>query len=134
MPYRSVYNQIKASFSHSLEEQRDLDSFSASVPMTGPLTNEDSCEREMAKSLDLIFGMAIQRNVEAQCEAARIICDLSLDSTLQQLLVDRGVLPILRDIICNSLCPGAQQHAISSLSNLSDAQIFPVRSVVILSN
>jgi len=129
MPYRSVYNQIKASFSHSLEEQRDLDSFSASVPMTGPLMNEDSCEREMAKSLDLIFGMAIQRNVEAQCEAARIICDLSLDSTLQQLLVDRGVLPILRDIICNSLCPGAQQHAISSLSNLSDAQIFPTHII-----
>lgn len=127
MPYRSVYNQIKASFSDSIEEQRDLDSFSASVPMTGHVNTEESCDKKMANSLDMIFSMAIQRNVEAQCEAARIICDLCLDSTLQQMLVDRGVLPILRDIICNSFCSWAQQHAISALSSLSDAQIFPVR-------
>lgn len=129
MPYRSVYSQIKASFTDSLEEQRDLDSFSASVPMTGPLCSEDSCDQEIAKSLDALFSIAIQRNVEAQCEAARILCDLSLDSTMQQLMVDRGVLPILRDLICNSLCPWAQQHAIAALSNLSDAQIFPVRLI-----
>ena len=70
--------------------------------------------------------MAREPTVEAQLEAARILCDLSLDMGLQQTLVDHGVMDVLRELISSSPSEWAQQHAIAALSTLSDAQIFQV--------
>lgn len=120
--FRTFFSQIKSRLSNTNSDDdnlRDFDSFSISFPL--PIS---PCGDNCHQSLDCLFQMANEPNVEAQCEAARILCDLTIDSSMQQTLVDLGVLTVLRNIICNSCCEWAQQHAMAALNNLSDAQIF----------
>jgi hypothetical protein len=120
--FRTVFSQIQSSFL-SPDEFRDLDSFSASFPLPYPPCTDDM---DAPTCLECIFKMAKENTTEAQLEASRILCDLSMDINLQQVMVDKGVLGILRELILHSFCEWCQQHAIVAVSNLSDAKIFQV--------
>jgi len=101
---------------------RDLDSFSTSFPqMSLPFVSHES---ESPECFECVFRMSREGKIDAECEAARILCDITLDINLQQALVDRGGLTVLKNLIQNSPCMWTKQHAIIAVSNLSDAMIF----------
>lgn len=115
---RSFFQSMKASLTGGLVNE-EFDTFPGSFPL-----HESAHTEQVDSSLIAVLKMAREPTVEAQLEAARILCDLSLDMGLQQTLVDHGVMDVLRELINSSPSEWAQQHAIAALSTLSDAQIF----------
>ncbi len=85
------------------------------------------------KCVECVLRMARECTYEAQLEAMKIICEFSTDPGLRQILVDRGVLQVIRDNIENSNCHWAPQHAMVALSNFAEASIFQVCSLALSS-
>lgn len=70
-----------------------------------------------------ILQMASEKYREAQLEGARLLCELSMDESMPPILCEGGCIPILRDILNNTVCDWARLAAISTLANLSDSTI-----------
>jgi len=124
--FRSVFDQIKSLLCTINTNNRDtyLDSFSTSAPNPIPVPDENTDLLLTNESLEAILRMAKDSKIDAQLEASRILCDLTLDNSLQQSLIDHGCLSILKELILTSVSEWAQQHAMIALANLSDAKIF----------
>jgi len=132
--FRTLFTQVKSLFlvSETPDISRDFDSFSNSFPQfSSPILNDGSSlfqntssKSEPTCNLDCVFRMANETKIEAQLEASKILCDISLDLEMQQIFVENGGLAVLKNLIQNSACEWTQQHAIVAVSNLSDAKIF----------
>ena len=133
-----MYNHIKGLLSTSSEEEfREFDSYTSAVPVPAmTICHEDTTQHqeETSSSLTSIINMAKDCTQEAQTEGARILCDLAMDISMQQILVDRGCLLVLKDLICTAQSDWAKTHAIIALSILSDAKIYQVSLLANSSN
>lgn len=128
-----MYNHIKGLLSTSSEEEfREFDSYTSAVPVPAmTICHEDTTQHqeETSSSLTSIINMAKDCTQEAQTEGARILCDLAMDISMQQILVDRGCLLVLKDLICTAQSDWAKTHAIIALSILSDAKVYQVSTI-----
>ena len=88
------------------------------MPASGLLSDDD-----MLNSLRPILAMARSNKLEAQLEASRMLCDLSMRDDIQQHLCDSGCLSVLVQVLLPSaICEQISQHALLALANLSEAQ------------
>lgn len=92
--------------------------------VAAPLPAVDLLSDEQAiKVLQPILQMAKSNQLEAQLEAAKIFCDLSLHDSMQQLLCDSGcVQSLVIDLMRCDAYEWTSHHAIFALANLSEAQ------------
>jgi hypothetical protein len=88
------------------------------MPSAGLLSDE-----EVTSCLQPILQMAKSGKVEAQLQASRMLCDLSMRDDIQQQLCDSGCLVVLVQVLLPStICEQISHHALLALANLSEAQ------------
>lgn len=95
----------------------------SSVPVFAMLPDEEESPSCCSAMLEPILRMAACDKREAQLEASRILCDLSTDESMPQLLCEGGCVSVLRDLLSNTVCDWARLHAVSTLANLSDSAL-----------
>jgi hypothetical protein len=121
--FKTIYGQVKAHMSSTCDEEfREYDSYSNSIPMASISTSHE--DYDTTQCLNSVISMAKDGTLQSEIEAARILCDLATDISMQQILVDRGCLVVLKDLICGAHSDWAKQHAVIALSILSDAKVF----------
>jgi hypothetical protein len=106
-------------------EIRNFNSFfdASPMPSAGLMSDED-----ITSSLQPLLQMARSGKVEAQLEASRMLCDLSMRDDIQQQLCDSGCLAVLVQVLLPStICEQVSHHALLALANLSEAQSCQVR-------
>lgn len=106
-------------------EIRNFNSFfdASPMPSAGLMSDED-----ISSSLQPLLQMARSGKVEAQLEASRMLCDLSMRDDIQQQLCDSGCLAVLVQVLLPStICEQVSHHALLALANLSEAQSCQVR-------
>ena len=86
------------------------------MEVSDPLSDED-----IVSSLRSIIEMANEPFMEAQLEAARMLCDLSQHEDMQQALRESGGIEVLVRLL-NHGFEWCRQHAVLALANLSSAQ------------
>lgn len=111
--------------SPSLASLREETSFAAAQPV--PDSQKQVSESETLTHLGTIFRMAQESKLEAQLEASKILCDLSMEENMRQSLCDGGCIPVLRNLITSSHSDWTKQHALLALANLSDSTIHQVQ-------
>lgn len=95
------------------------------MPMAGLLNDED-----VTNSLQPILQMARSGKHEAQLEASRMLCELSMRDDIQQQLCDSGCLAVLVQVLLPcTICELVSHHALLALANLSEAQSCQVRQI-----
>ena len=112
-------------------EIRNFNSFfdASPMPSAGLMSDED-----ISSSLQPLLQMARSGKVEAQLEASRMLCDLSMRDDIQQQLCDSGCLAVLVQVLLPStICEQVSHHALLALANLSEAQSCQVRQHTIFS-
>lgn len=119
--FRSFYSQLKAKLATNEEVVEFTDSFSMLSPF--PVSSSLLPDNLLLAGLDSIFKMAQELTLEPQLEAAKILCDLTMDESFQQQLCESGCITVLYHLIKNSISEWAQQHAMSALANLSDSKV-----------
>lgn len=70
-----------------------------------------------------VLRMARQSTMEAQTESSRIICDLSVEESIRESMVEQGVVPVLRDLMLSPCSHWAQQHAALAMANISECKV-----------
>jgi hypothetical protein len=123
--FHSVYHELQSLLSVSPVDEGRLDSFAASTPM--PSLNGLLPDDEAARALQPIISMGSQSNFEAQLEAARIFCDLSLYDGVRQQMCDGGCIPVLASLISSANMDAVRLHAITALANISNVHTCQVR-------
>lgn len=110
-------------------DSRTFNNFFDGIPMpaSGLLSDDD-----VLKSLEPILVMARSNKLEAQLEASRMLCDLSLRDDIQQQLCDSGCLAVLVQVLLPvTICEQISHHALLALANLSEAQSCQVCSIIL---
>lgn len=94
------------------------DVFSAVAPLQAvePLSDE-----EALAALEPLIEMASEANVEAQLEAARMLCDLSENEGMEFGLLQSGGIQALVSLLARG-SEMTRQHAVLALANLSSSQ------------
>jgi hypothetical protein len=125
--FRSIYSQLKERLSsHEFNydavgllpfQASGSDSFATAFPLSVSSFVPDPA------GIAPILNMAKEPNMEAQEESARMICDLSIDETMQPHLCESGCIEILYTLVSTSNSDVARQHAMVALANLSDSEI-----------
>ena len=118
-----IYDRLKARLTPSASP-RDGDSFASAMP---PTLAVGEPETDFDVALETIVKMAKEPKMEAQLEASRSFCDLSMDEALQPLLSDSGCIPVLLELISHSHSVWAKHHAMLALANLSDNAVCQVQ-------
>jgi len=118
--FRSLYSQLKSSVLalNATETFNEYDSFAVFTPLPTPPALLVDCAD--SQGLGPILRMAQQPFMEAQVEAARSLCDLSVEVELRPQMCEMGCVEVLRDLIAHSSSEWAQQHAIACIANLSE--------------
>lgn len=68
-----------------------------------------------------ILSMATAEQFESRVEAAKILCDLSLQPDLQSTLIEAGGIEVLMELIQIDYC-SCNQYAMCALANLSSSR------------
>lgn len=100
-------------------DEKAFNSFNLNSPL--PLSKSVT-DSESQLAMMNVLKMARSGKIEAQLEAARILCDLSLHDDMQQLICDSGCLKsLVEDLLPLKNCDWTRQHALLALANLSEA-------------
>jgi len=122
--FRSIYNQLEKKMSDRSSSIPMEVVETSSVPVFAMLPDEEESSSSCCSAmLEPILRMAADDKREAQLEASRILCDLSTDESMPQLLCEGGCVSVLRDLLSNTVCDWARLHAVSTLANLSDSAL-----------
>jgi hypothetical protein len=114
-----VFAEIKSVFGAAIEEMpKGFDMAAMAQPLPDSELLSDIEAREALKP---IIEMAKCGFMEAQLEACRVMCDLSVHDGMQQHMCDNGCIQVLVDL-ASSPCEWTRQHAFLTLANLSEAQ------------
>jgi hypothetical protein len=100
---------------------KDFDIFTKTTHL--PESTIDPSLEDISKGVDTLLRMAKCVNTEAQCEAAKALCEAALNETMQVHLCDHNVVEVLRSLLYDSVCPWAKHHAMVVLSQLSDSKV-----------
>eukprot|EP00602_Paraphysomonas_sp_CaronLab_P008291 CAMPEP_0185021230 /NCGR_PEP_ID=MMETSP1103-20130426/3906_1 /TAXON_ID=36769 /ORGANISM="Paraphysomonas bandaiensis, Strain Caron Lab Isolate" /LENGTH=381 /DNA_ID=CAMNT_0027552629 /DNA_START=136 /DNA_END=1278 /DNA_ORIENTATION=+ len=95
------------------------------LPVCEPLSAE-----EAAKAILPILGMANSKHIESRTEAAKILCDLSLQQDMHRVMCDSGCVSALVQLV-QSEDGGCSQHAVCALANISSSR--PCQDVMVSS-
>lgn len=119
-PFSSIFKSVRSKFSPN-----DLCSSPSSVtnfqyiPLPDTLP-ELTCD-EVADAVAPVLAMAGSRKYESQVNAAQILCDLSLQQNMQEVLCETESICALVNL-CRNDFDCCNQHAICALANLSSSR------------
>lgn len=112
--FRAIYSQLREQLC-PYEACREADSFAAASPMPVPAAAPEP------NGIDAIIRMAKEHTMEAHLEAARILCDVTMDEVMLPYLCENGCVDALHSIISTTHSDWAKQHAMVALANISDS-------------
>lgn len=130
--FRNIFNEIKSGLASStsesgLDDRQSMmlpssDSFSmgsgVTIPTTDPLPDADALE-----GIRMIVEMVKSPSIETKQEAASILCDLSFQEEMQQVLSQAEfVHPLVELLALDKECGNCSYYAVCALANLSAQQ------------